>query len=140
MPPGFGKALAEAVIARGHAVVGTTRDGAAPPTNSSGRPTTLALDVAYAAVVPVVVEQTVRVTGRLDVVVNNAGCQLLGSMGEATEQEIDHLFEVSFPGLAESSRPCCRICVGRARTISSTLSWSPGWLPALVQASTPPPE
>ena len=95
---GFGKALTEAVIARGHAVVGTTRDGAAPFANSSGRLTTLALDVTDSAAVPVVIEQAVRVTGRLDFVVNNAGYGLLGSVEEATEQDIDRLFAVNFHG------------------------------------------
>lgn len=89
---GFGRVLAETVVAEGHAVVGTTRDGAAPFDDASGRLETLALDVTNPAAVPAAVEQALKATGRPDIVVNNAGYGLLGSTEEAAEQDVDHLF------------------------------------------------
>ncbi|MEX3856470.1 oxidoreductase [Paraburkholderia sp. BR10923] len=95
---GFGKALADAVLAKGDIVVGTTRDGSVPFTDASGRLNVLSLDVTDAAMIPAVIKQAAEITGQLDVVVNNAGYGLLGSIEEASEQEIDHLFDVNFHG------------------------------------------
>jgi NAD(P)-dependent dehydrogenase (short-subunit alcohol dehydrogenase family) len=95
---GFGKALAEAALARGDSVIGTTRDGTAPFADSTGRLTTLALDVTSPTDVPGVIAQAAEVTGRLDVVVNNAGYGLLGSVEEAVEADIVHMMDVNFHG------------------------------------------
>lgn len=95
---GFGRALTEVVLARGDTVVGTTRDGTAPFADPSGRLALLALDVTDQTAVPSVIEKALKPTGRLDVVVNNAGYGLLGSVEEASEQDVVHLFDVNFHG------------------------------------------
>jgi NAD(P)-dependent dehydrogenase (short-subunit alcohol dehydrogenase family) len=95
---GFGKALAEAVLANGDIVVGTTRDGKAAIRGLPGRLHVLPLEITDPAAVVAVVTQAQALHGRLDVVVNNAGYGLLGSVEEATEDEITHLFDVNFHG------------------------------------------
>ncbi len=95
---GFGKALTEAVLAKGETVVGTTRDGNAAIGQGKGRLHLLPLEITDAQAVGQIVEQAWMLHGRLDVVVNNAGYGLLGSVEEASEDEITHLFDVNFHG------------------------------------------
>jgi NAD(P)-dependent dehydrogenase (short-subunit alcohol dehydrogenase family) len=95
---GFGKALVEALLADGDIVIGTTRDGTAPIRNESGRLHTLALDVTDGSAVKSVLADAHALFGRLDVVINNAGYGLLGSIEEAAEDQIAHMFDVNFHG------------------------------------------
>jgi NAD(P)-dependent dehydrogenase (short-subunit alcohol dehydrogenase family) len=95
---GFGKALAEAVLARGEVVVGTTRRGAAAIAGPTGRLHLLPLELTDAPAIRSTVERAQALYGRLDVIVNNAGYGLLGPVEEAGEAEIAHLFEVDFHG------------------------------------------
>ncbi len=95
---GFGKALAEALLSGDDIVIGTTRDGKAPIADTTGRLHTLPLDVTNGAAIKDVVAQAHGLHGRIDVVVNNAGYGLLGSIEEATDDQIDNLFSVNFHG------------------------------------------
>jgi NAD(P)-dependent dehydrogenase (short-subunit alcohol dehydrogenase family) len=95
---GFGKALAEALLSEGDIVIGTTRDGKAPIDDATGRLHTLALDVTNGNAINAVVAQAHGLHGRIDVIVNNAGYGLLGSIEEATDDQIEHLFSVNFHG------------------------------------------
>jgi NAD(P)-dependent dehydrogenase (short-subunit alcohol dehydrogenase family) len=95
---GFGRALAEALIARGDTVIGTTRTGSAEITPGTGRLDVLALDVADTEAVKKTVAAAFQLHGRIDVIVNNAGYGLLSSVEEATEEEIEHVFDVNFHG------------------------------------------
>ena len=95
---GFGKALAEALLSEGDIVIGTTRDGKAPIEDASGRLHTLALDVTNGDAIKAVVAQAHGLHGRIDVIVNNAGYGLLGSIEEATDDQIENLFSVNFHG------------------------------------------
>lgn len=97
---GFGEALAKTLLSQGNTVIGTTRD--APPAFAQGQKSFhwLKLDVtdtAYA--VRDVVNAAFTITGRIDVLVNNAGYGLIGSVEEATEEQVEHLFAVNFHGL-----------------------------------------
>ena len=94
---GFGKVLAETLLSEGATVIGTTRSGSAEIAQRQGRLTILPLEVTD----PRAVKQAVAAAfglGRVDVVVNNAGYGLLGSVEEATEEQVSHLFDVNFHG------------------------------------------
>ena len=94
---GFGKVLAEQLLADGDTVIGTTRDGTAQITPGRGTLTVLPLEVTD----PQAVRDTVArafALGRVDVIVNNAGYGLLSSVEEASEADIEHLFAVNFHG------------------------------------------
>lgn len=95
---GFGKALADAVLSSGDIVIGTTRDGAAPIDDATGRLRTVALDVTDGSAVKATIADAHGLYGRLDVVINNAGYGLLGSIEEADEDQIAHMFDVNFHG------------------------------------------
>jgi NAD(P)-dependent dehydrogenase (short-subunit alcohol dehydrogenase family) len=95
---GLGKALAEAVLAKGDIVIGTTRAGNAANQDVSGKLRLLPMEITDPKAVVTIVEQAHALHGRLDVVVNNAGYGLLGSIEEADEDEITRLFDVNFHG------------------------------------------
>jgi NAD(P)-dependent dehydrogenase (short-subunit alcohol dehydrogenase family) len=95
---GFGRALAEAALARGHVVVGTTRDGRNEIDPESDRLHVLALDVTDGDAVAGAVEQAMALAGRIDVLVNNAGYGVLGSIEETDEATTRALFETNFFG------------------------------------------
>jgi NAD(P)-dependent dehydrogenase (short-subunit alcohol dehydrogenase family) len=95
---GFGKALAAALLSDGDTVIGTTRNGEAPIEDDTGRLHTLSLDVTDGAAVRSVVAEAHALYGRLDVIVNNAGYGLLGSVEEATDDQIAQMFDVNFHG------------------------------------------
>jgi NAD(P)-dependent dehydrogenase (short-subunit alcohol dehydrogenase family) len=95
---GFGKALAEAVLAEGDIVIGTSRDGSSTLANDTGNLHVLPLEVTDSAAVVRAIDSAVALRGRIDVVVNNAGYGLLGSIEEATDEQVTHLFDVNFHG------------------------------------------
>jgi NAD(P)-dependent dehydrogenase (short-subunit alcohol dehydrogenase family) len=95
---GFGRELAEALLARGDTVIGTTRNGAVDFPRGKGRLEVLALDVTDSQAVRTTVAAAFRLHGRIDVIVNNAGYGLLSSVEEATDEEIEHVFAVNFHG------------------------------------------
>jgi NAD(P)-dependent dehydrogenase (short-subunit alcohol dehydrogenase family) len=98
---GFGRALAEAALERGDRVVATARDTAHLLELATRWPGTVhlaELDVTNTAQCGAVVEEAVRVFGRLDVLVNNAGYGLVGSLEESTPEQIQRNFAVNFFG------------------------------------------
>jgi NAD(P)-dependent dehydrogenase (short-subunit alcohol dehydrogenase family) len=94
---GLGKALAEAVLADGDIVIGTSR-GSSTISDVSGNLHLLPLEVTDARAIVPTIERAIALRGRLDVIVNNAGYGLLGSIEEATEDQVTHLFDVNFHG------------------------------------------
>jgi NAD(P)-dependent dehydrogenase (short-subunit alcohol dehydrogenase family) len=92
---GLGKALAEAALARGDTVIGTVREGRPDIATGSGTLHIQTLDVTDTrTIAPAVVEAFAK-TGRIDVVVNNAGYGLLGALEEASDPEFERLFAVN---------------------------------------------
>lgn len=95
---GLGKALAEAALARGDIVIGTLRSGRPEIATGPGRLHLLTLDMANASAIAPAVAEAFALTGRIDVLVNNAGYGLLGAIEEASDVEVERLFAVDVFG------------------------------------------
>ena len=98
---GLGRALAQEVLAVGDTVVGTVRTDqdliafqALHPDRAHG----YLMDVTDSAGILRVIEDAEKRTGGLDVLVNNAGYCLIGSVEEITVEELRTLFDVNFFG------------------------------------------
>jgi NAD(P)-dependent dehydrogenase (short-subunit alcohol dehydrogenase family) len=93
---GFGKAIAEELLRRGHFVIGTTRSGS----SVEGRKNLieLPLDVSDEQKVNEAVALALSKVGRIDVVVNNAGFGLLGAVEEVSTDEAQMVFWTNFFG------------------------------------------
>lgn len=99
---GIGRACAEYLHARGYRVYGTSRrgDGAA----GTGGPVMLAMDVTSEASVRAAVAMVVAREGRLDVVVNNAGCGIAGAVEDTSIDEARAQFDTNFFGVLRVCR------------------------------------
>ena len=95
---GFGKQLGLALIAKGYRVFGTSRNpGACTPIPGL---TMLSLDVRDDSSVAACVDSVFSQAGRLDVLVNNAGCVHEGPLEEMSLDELKDIFETNFFGAA----------------------------------------
>lgn len=92
---GLGFALATAALDRGDVVVGTTRDGRSPPMLSSDRLHAFPLVMGDLTRVEQAFSEATALAGPIDVLVNNAGFGLLGSIETAAQDEIDQIFNVN---------------------------------------------
>lgn len=93
---GLGLALVEQVLAAGHCVVATTRGTAIPVEHS--RLTVRQLDPANRAACASAVAEAVRLHGRLDVLVNNAGYGLVGAIEEVSEAQARDIVDTDLFG------------------------------------------
>ncbi|WP_341361000.1 oxidoreductase [Georgenia sp. M64] len=101
---GLGRALAEAVLARGHNAVLTARDVAAVQPLVDEHPETslaVALDVRDRDQVADAVRTATDRFGAVDVLVNNAGHGFRAAVEEAAVDEVDELFATNFFGPVE---------------------------------------
>jgi short-subunit dehydrogenase len=99
---GFGREIARAVLERGGKVIATARKPevlANLVREAPARAMALALDVANKAQIDASLAAATARFGAIDVLVNNAGYGLLGSIEETSEAQIRALFEVNFFGL-----------------------------------------
>ena len=98
---GLGRAIAEVVLDAGDTVVATARDSSsldALVERYGDRVIPMALDVTDRAEVFAVVAEAAERTGRIDVVLNNAGYGLAGAIEEVAEQQVRDQFDVNFFG------------------------------------------
>ncbi len=104
---GFGRALAQTVLERGETVVLTARnpqqveDLAA---SFSDRTLAVQLDVTKPEEVREAVKKAIAKFGRIDVLVNNAGCEVAGVIEEVSNEEVRREFETNFFGVLEVLR------------------------------------
>lgn len=70
---GFGKSLAQAAVQRGDTVIGTVRSGNADIAPGPGKLHVLPLEVTDPAAIEPTIAAAFAITGRVDVLVNNAG-------------------------------------------------------------------
>jgi NAD(P)-dependent dehydrogenase (short-subunit alcohol dehydrogenase family) len=98
---GLGKEMAEHLLAREDRVVATIRrDGALADLEQKHGDalTVLKLDVTDTKGVRATVDEAFRRTGRIDVVVSNAGYGLFGAGEEVTDTQIDHQIATNLTG------------------------------------------
>ncbi len=98
---GFGRIWAEAALQRGDKVAATVRkleDIADLQARFGDAVLPLQLDVTDAAQVSQVVQQAYGHFGRLDVLVNNAGYSLIATTEEATDEQMQGVFETNYFG------------------------------------------
>ncbi|MFD6534382.1 oxidoreductase [Streptomyces sp. NPDC060184] len=104
---GFGRALAEAVLAAGDRLVATARrpEQLAELVSRYGdRVLAVALDVTDVAAAGRAVRAGVETFGRLDVIVNNAGYANSGPIEEMAEEDFRAQFEANFFGVVNVTR------------------------------------
>lgn len=98
---GFGRIWTEAALDRGDKVVATARKlSSIADLNDKygGNVLTLELDVTKPNQVNTVIERAHRHFGRLDVILNNAGYSLVGTIEEAGSDEVRALYETNIFG------------------------------------------
>ncbi len=104
---GFGRILAEQVLAKGDRVVATARKPEQIADLTHNHPETalaLALDVTDNNAAEVAVDTAIKQFGRIDALVNNAGYGLAGAIEEAVEDEYMPVFETNVFGLISVTR------------------------------------
>jgi NAD(P)-dependent dehydrogenase (short-subunit alcohol dehydrogenase family) len=92
---GIGRATAEALARAGFTVFGTSRRTASDGPNQV---TMLTCDVTDDALVTSLISTVLSRTGRIDVLVNNAGIGLLGGAEESSIRQVQALFDVNLFG------------------------------------------
>jgi NAD(P)-dependent dehydrogenase (short-subunit alcohol dehydrogenase family)/ketosteroid isomerase-like protein len=104
---GFGCALAQAALDRGHSVVATSRDVKDVQylvDRFPGRALALKLDVTDPAVARDAVREAVAHFGRIDFVFNNAGFGYVGAIEELSDQQLREQLEVDLYGVINVTR------------------------------------
>ena len=112
---GLGRAVVERLSADGHRVYGTSRR----PAEGSRLVT---LDVTSDGSVAACVDAVLSDAGRIDVLVNNAGYGLAGSIEDTTVEEAAAQFDTNFFGAVRVTRAVLPVMLrqGRGRIISVT--------------------
>jgi NAD(P)-dependent dehydrogenase (short-subunit alcohol dehydrogenase family) len=104
---GFGRELAEEVLAQGGRVIATARKTETIADLAEKYPDTaraVKLDVTKPAEVRAAIEETVKDFGSLDVLVNNAGYGSMGAIEEFSDEQIRRQFETNFFGAVDIIR------------------------------------
>jgi short-subunit dehydrogenase len=134
---GIGEAAARALLGAGFTVYGTSRRAAAGETR--GDVALLPLDVTDDGSVAAVVREVLERSGRIDVLVNNAGVGLAGAAEESSIEQARALFETNVFGSIRMTRavlPHMREQgSGRIINVSSVLGFLPAPFMALYAAT-----
>lgn len=104
---GLGRKLAEAVLAKGDRVIATARNPETVADLEWQHPKSaraVRLDVTDLAQVKASVQTAIDAFGRIDVLVNNAGYGLLGTIEEVSDTQIRQQFETNLFGLLNVTR------------------------------------
>ncbi|HEY0682305.1 MAG TPA: oxidoreductase [Steroidobacter sp.] len=104
---GFGHAFASYALAQGYNVVATARNPAKLAELSAQAPhrvLALSLDVDQPGAADKAVKEAVARFGGIDVVINNAGYSIVGSVEETPEKELRALMETNFFGAVAVTR------------------------------------
>jgi NAD(P)-dependent dehydrogenase (short-subunit alcohol dehydrogenase family) len=124
---GIGRSTAIALKDAGYRVFGTVRKPGGEVPDGIER---LVLDVTDEASVQTAVAELKSKTGRLDLLVNNAGAALSGAIEEASTEQAQRLFDVNFFGVSRVTRAVLPMMreqgSGRVVIISSVLGFLPG--------------
>jgi short-subunit dehydrogenase len=96
---GLGLILVKKLLASGYSVAATSRDahalGQAVGLIDKDRFLPLAVDLANLDCIDESIQQTLAAFGRIDVVVNNAGYGMTGTLEETAEQDIRNIFTIN---------------------------------------------
>jgi len=95
---GIGKSIGEFLYHKGFVVYGTSRN---PERVLNSVFPLIALDVRHTSSIQAAVAQVIKIAGRLDVVINNAGVGITGPLEEIPTAEIKNNFETNFFGPIE---------------------------------------
>ncbi len=115
---GFGKLLAEALLARGEQVAGTMRQAeqaAAFTRSAPERALGIVMDVTDEAQVQAAIQAAVERFSRIDVLVNNAGHGMIGAVEETSDAEARALFDVNVFGALHVLRHGVPVLRGQGR-------------------------
>lgn len=136
----IGAAIAVAMARRGFRVFGTTRRPASPTlTIEDTSIEVLALDVTDTASVTACVASILALTGRIDVLVNNAGVTMVGAVEETLDDEARPVIETNLLGVHRMARavlPAMRHSgSGRIVTVGSVAGFLPKPFEAFYSAT-----
>jgi short-subunit dehydrogenase len=92
---GIGKSIGEFLTSKGYDVFGTSRN---PERYSASKFKLIALDVADTNSITKAIQTVVETSGRLDVLINNAGAGITGPIEEIPDEEIKRNFETNLFG------------------------------------------
>ncbi|WP_276381807.1 SDR family oxidoreductase [Flavobacterium sp. H4147] len=95
---GIGKSIGEFLHKKGFVVYGTSRN---PEKIQNSVFPLLALDVRNSETIKSAVAEVIKLSGRLDIVINNAGVGITGPLEEIPMEEIKNNFETNFFGPIE---------------------------------------
>jgi NAD(P)-dependent dehydrogenase (short-subunit alcohol dehydrogenase family) len=132
---GFGALIARDALARGDYVVAAARKTDSVTETLGAHPNLLAvqLDVTKEAEALAATQQAIERFGRIDVLVNNAGFGLLGTVEESSAGEVRKQYETNVFGLLNVTRAVLPVLRkqrnGRVINISAIVGYSafPGW-------------
>lgn len=95
---GLGKACADYLVQKGYRVYGTSRKIQKNTTSNSSNVQMIQMDVNNDTSVIKAISTIIKKEGTIDVVINNAGWGILGSVEESTLDDTKALFETNFFG------------------------------------------